>query len=568
LSAQSATPGLVTFTRAVTVAAGVFAPGHLGELTQLVPFELVDDVLERTKTVQRRLRALPSRAGVYFVLALGLFPQLGYARVWGKLTAGLAGLPGLEVACPSEKALRDMRRRLGLAPLKALFEVLAGPLAWPYAPGVSFCGLRTVAFDGCSSLRVPDTARNRAWLGRIRHPHGYAGYPALRLLTLAETGTRRLLGAVIGAAADGDEPALARGLLPLLQPGMLVLTDRAYDQGRFLAAVAGTGAQFLARAKASRSPVVLDIFADGSYLSQITGLDVRVIDAHITVTGADGSRCADRYRLITTLLDHHRFPAHRLVRLYHERWEIESAYYALRHTMLHGHVLRSGDRPGLEQETWALLVLYQLLRRAMTDAAATRPGTDPDRPASPPPWKPPATSSPPPPASPPPPPASPPPSAAPYWPACYRPAGPATAPAQSKTPAPATPATPATPAPAPSSHHRDHHHPHHTAPRQKHQAQPPQTPQTPPRHLPQPAPGPHGHPPRTPLARPRPRHPARRPTPQPANPARPPHPHRNPHPHQPRHLHPRRPALNPGQTHQTLNYAALRWGSSNQLITN
>ena len=27
-------------------------------------------------------------------------------------------------------------------------------------------------------------------------------------------------------------------------------------------------------------------------------------------------------------------------------------------TLLNGHVLRSGDRPGLEQETWALLMLY------------------------------------------------------------------------------------------------------------------------------------------------------------------------------------------------------------------
>ena len=42
-------------------------------------------------------------------------------------------------------------------------------------------------------------------------------------------------------------------------------------------------------------------------------------------------------------------------------------------------MLRSGDRPGLEQETWALLALYQLLRMAMTDAAAAVPGTDPDR---------------------------------------------------------------------------------------------------------------------------------------------------------------------------------------------
>ena len=34
-----------TFTVSVTVAAGVFAPGHLGELTRIVPFELVDAVL-------------------------------------------------------------------------------------------------------------------------------------------------------------------------------------------------------------------------------------------------------------------------------------------------------------------------------------------------------------------------------------------------------------------------------------------------------------------------------------------------------------------------------------------
>ena len=129
---QSAT---ATITRAVTVAGGVFAPGHLGELTQYLPFELVDDVLAQTRTVQRRLRLLPSRAGVYFLLALAMFPHLGYARVWGKLTAGLAGL-GLPA--PSEKALRDVRRRLGPAPLRALFEVVAGPPAQPHTPGV--CG--------------------------------------------------------------------------------------------------------------------------------------------------------------------------------------------------------------------------------------------------------------------------------------------------------------------------------------------------------------------------------------------------------------------------------------------
>jgi hypothetical protein len=106
-----------TTCHAVTVAGGVFAPGHLGELTQYLPFELVDDVLAQTRTVQRRLRLLPSRAGVYFVLALALFPVWAM-RGWGKLTAGL------DLPRPSEKALRELRRRLGPAPLKALFETV------------------------------------------------------------------------------------------------------------------------------------------------------------------------------------------------------------------------------------------------------------------------------------------------------------------------------------------------------------------------------------------------------------------------------------------------------------
>ena len=373
MSVQSAT---VTITRVVTTAAGVYAPGHVGELTQYLPFELVDDVLERTRTVQRRLRVLPSRAGVYFLLALAMFPQLGYLRVWSKLTAGLAGV---DVPSPSEKALRDLRRRLGPVPLKALFEVVAGPLAQPHTPGVSFAGLRTVAFDGLNSLKVPDTGRNRAWIGRIRYRMGFAGYPTLRVMTLAETGTRALLGATVGSACDRDEANLARRLVPLLHPGMLVLLDRAFDSASFLAQVHATGAMLLVRAKANRDPRVLAHLPDGSYLSRLDGLGVRIIEADLVVTGADGSRLADSYRLITTLTDHRRYPAVALVRLYHERWEIESAFLALRHTLLGGHVLRSGDRPGIEQELWALLTLYQLLRMAMVDAIESRPGTDPDR---------------------------------------------------------------------------------------------------------------------------------------------------------------------------------------------
>jgi hypothetical protein len=374
LRAQSAIDAAVTaVTSTITVAAGVFAPGHLGELTQVVPFELADAVLDQTGTRERRLRALPSRAGIYFVLALCLFPGSGYAGVWARLTAGLGGLP-----VPSAKALRDLRRRLGPAPLRALFELLAGPAPWPRMPGVRFGRYRTVAFDGCRTVKVPDTERNRAWLGKMNAALGVTGYPVIQLMTLVETGTRALIGAAFGTPASG-ELAWARTLLHLLDQSMLVLMDRGFDAGPFLAEVAATRAQFLVRLTAARRPPVLRHLPDGSFTSLIGGVKVRVITAEITVTCHDGTRYGGCYRLATTLTDHRAWPAEALMRLYHERWEHEVAYLALRHTLLTGRVLRSGDPAGLEQEMWALLTLYQALRIAITDAIATVPGTDPDQ---------------------------------------------------------------------------------------------------------------------------------------------------------------------------------------------
>jgi Insertion element 4 transposase N-terminal len=61
-SGPAAATAMVTTTS--TVAAGVFAAGHLGELTQQVPFELVDAVLEQPRATQQRLRELPLRVGV------------------------------------------------------------------------------------------------------------------------------------------------------------------------------------------------------------------------------------------------------------------------------------------------------------------------------------------------------------------------------------------------------------------------------------------------------------------------------------------------------------------------
>lgn len=369
MSAQS------VITRVTCVATGVFAPGHLGELTQIVPFEMIDAVLaESVPTIQRRVRLLPARVTVYFLLAIGLFPELGYRGVWSRLTAGLGELMP---ATPTASALRQARRRVGPSPLAALFTLLAGPLAWPRTPGVCWRGLRPVAIDG-TGIAIPDSDANQAWTSKPTASHPAAGYPLLRLVTLVECGTRALIAAVFGSPAEG-ELAYAGTLLDRLRPGMVLLADRNFDAATFITDVAKSGADLLIRLKANRRPPLLGRHRDGSITSLIGGVPVRIIEALITVTGADGSRRSEHYRLVTTLLDPEHYPGTELFELYHQRWEIESAYLALKHTLTRGRVLRSQTPAGAEQELWALLATYQILRIAMTDATDSRPGTDPDR---------------------------------------------------------------------------------------------------------------------------------------------------------------------------------------------
>jgi hypothetical protein len=360
-------------THTITVAGGRYAPGHLGELTQHLPFEMVDEALSATRRTQTRLRDLPSRVVVYLVLAACLFPETGYPGVWRKLTAGLTGL---DYATPSTGGLAQARHRVGAAPLRWLFDLLRGPAASPRQPGTRWRGLLVCAIDG-TTLTVPDNPRNLARFTKQRGNHGGTGYPQIRLVALVACGTRTLIDAVFGPTTTGETTYTPR-LLRSLRTGMILLADRNFAAAGLLGDIAATGAHVLVRLKNGRKTPVLARYRDGSYLSRLGTLPVRVIDAEITIVTRTGRRSA-LYRLATTLTDPHDHPAAELITLYHQRWEIETAYLELKSSILGGRVLRARTPTGVEQEVYALLVVYQLLRTAMADATSTRPDIDPDR---------------------------------------------------------------------------------------------------------------------------------------------------------------------------------------------
>jgi hypothetical protein len=372
--------------RTITVAPGRFAPGHLGELTQQLPFELVDAALAQTGRTQSRLRALPARVVVYLLVAGCLFAELGYVQVWQRLCAGL---DGLQVTTPTASALTQARRRLGPAPLRALFDLLCGPAPVATLSGVRVGGLLVCAIDGTTSAwptprptmastpPSPATTAARAirccaWSpGRLRHPQPDRG-------GLRPHQQRR------------DDPGRPAGRqLPHRDAGAVrpqphhPHPDRSHRRRR--RPPAGT-LQGQPQAAAGWSPA-RRLLPVGP--GRVT---VRVIDAEITIATRAG-RASGSYRLATTLTDAHTWPATTLVTLYHQRWEIETAYLELKSSILGGRVLRARTPAGIDQEVHALLICYQLLRLAMADATSTNPASTPTGPASPSPSTPPATSS-------------------------------------------------------------------------------------------------------------------------------------------------------------------------------
>ncbi len=362
--------------RVVRVAAGRFAPGHLGELTRIVPFEMVDAALAETNTTQQRVRLLPSRVVVYLLLAAGLFTEIGLCQVWTRLCAGLDGLP---VAVPGPSGLTAARARVGVAPLRALFDLLRGPetgcAGRSGRSGVFWRDRLVTAVDG-TILCCPDTAANLTEFSKGGGNQGGTGYPMVRVLALVACGTRTIIDAVFGTDRTG-ELGYADQLLRSTRAGMIVLADRNFAAATWISALSATGADVLIRVKNNRRLPIRRALPDGSFLSRIGRVEVRVITAQVTISTSD-TRRTETYRLVTTVLDP-TVPAVEIVGLYHERWEIETAFAEIKSTNLGGRVLRSRTPLGINQEIYALLITYQALRIAISDTTLARPDIDPDR---------------------------------------------------------------------------------------------------------------------------------------------------------------------------------------------
>jgi hypothetical protein len=365
-------------------ASGVVVDRLVG-LQQFIP---ADRVRQAVHAAGRRNRAdcrLTHEIMLWVVLAMGILTELPLRQVFKHARRLRQGEPS-----PPRNTLCMARRRLGVAPVRHLFEAVVRPLATAETPGAFYQGLRLVGLDG-TVLDLPDAPANAKAFGRPRGSRAEGAFPQIRKLSLVELGTHAELAFVLKPCWRG-ETAMVAGLRRHLQPGMLLLWDRAFFSYPLWQSLTGKGVHVLARVKGNLILAPIEALADGSYLAKIYRNDYdRHKDRHgivvrvIKYTLDDPQRVGHRqeHTLLTSLLDAGEHPAVGLVLLYHERWEEELTFDEQKTHQDPKRPgkpaqLRSETPAGVVQEVYALSLGHYVTRALMAQAAATE-ALDPDR---------------------------------------------------------------------------------------------------------------------------------------------------------------------------------------------
>jgi hypothetical protein len=358
----------------------------LGVVAKTFPLEKIRASLAATGKESVRQRDLPAHVVVYYVIALALYMQSSYREVLRCLLEGIQWLlePSAGINVAGNSGISQARTRLGWEPLRQLHDEVVRPVAVAATKGAWYRSWRLVSIDG-STLDVADEKGNNETFGRPGASRGESAYPQIRFVSLVENGTHVLFGSRMADYAT-SEIALAKTVLPSLKKGMLCLADRGFFGFEMWKQATATGADLLWRVRKNIVLPCEERLPDGSYLSRIyasdkdrrrgtDGIIVRVIEYRLE--GIEGVE--PLYRLATTILDHKLAPAAELAALYHERWEIETAFDELK-THLRGAniVLRSKTPDLVRQEFYGLLMAHFAVRGLMHEAAFSA-DEDPDR---------------------------------------------------------------------------------------------------------------------------------------------------------------------------------------------
>jgi Insertion element 4 transposase N-terminal/Transposase DDE domain len=350
-------------------------PESFARLLSSIDAAWIEEALEATGAATIRRRRLPAEQVVWLVLGMALYRGWSISRVVSHLHLALPGESGRGVV-PSAPV--QARARLGDEAMRWLFERCAQTWAHQSADRYRYRGLALYGVDG-TTVRTLDSADNRAHFGgQSSGDRGDSGYPQARVVTLMALRSHLLAAARFAPYAVG-ETTLAAELWPQVPDDSLCIVDRGFLAAGCLLALEdqSKNRHWMTRAKTTSRWRTIKRLGKGDELVELEFSDQtrRVHDdmpERWLVRAVRYERKGFKPQtLLTSLVDHKRFPMRELVALYHERWELELGFDEVKTELLdREEALRSKTPRGVAQELWSLGLLYNLIRLEMEQIAA------------------------------------------------------------------------------------------------------------------------------------------------------------------------------------------------------
>lgn len=342
-------------------------------LGEQLPLDWIEQVLQYTGRASVRKRRLPAEQVVWFVIGLALYRGKSVRQLIAELDLAL---PDLADRCVTDSALTQARQRLGEEPLEQLFNMTAQHWQNEPAQESHFLKLRLFAMDG-TSLRLADSAANRAHFGSSNFRDGGQGsHPMARLVTLNVLSTQMVVAARFGPYSIG-EMTHAKPIAEQIPAQSLTIFDRGFLCAELLYTLAqrGQDRHFLIPAKGNTKWTIVDGDETDAIVEMQVSPAARKLNADLPATWqARAIRCDDfegkPSYLLTSMINRREYPAEKIRECYGRRWQIETSYREIKHTMLGMALsLRSHEVKTTRQEIWGILIAYNLVRLEMARAA-------------------------------------------------------------------------------------------------------------------------------------------------------------------------------------------------------
>jgi len=183
-------------------------------------------VLAATGRINQRACRLTHETMMWVLLAMGLLTDLPIRQVFKHARRLRVG-----ETSPHRSSLCVARQRLGVAPVRQLFEATVRPLAEPDTPGAFYRGLRLVGVDG-TVLDIPDSPANARTFGRPSGgDRGEGAFPQVRKVSLVELGTHVEFAFAVKPIRCG-ETTMMQALWRHIPSDALLLEDRGFFRAR------------------------------------------------------------------------------------------------------------------------------------------------------------------------------------------------------------------------------------------------------------------------------------------------------------------------------------------------